>query len=44
MQSSFEKIVKTKPRRKDFDTGKRDKQDAKVRKQRRQLKRSGGEL
>lgn len=44
MQSSFEKIVKTKPKRSDAWVGKKDKQSAKLRKQRRDIKRYGGEL
>lgn len=42
MQSSFEKIVRTKPKRNDFESSKKDKRNAKVRKQRRQEKRDGG--
>jgi len=44
MHASFEKIVRTKPKRSDLGTGKADKQAKKLRKQRREVKRYGGEL
>lgn len=44
MQSSFSKIVNTKPKSEDTWESKKDKQSAKLRKQQREAKRDGGVL